>query len=143
MDDMSSRLNEILNDPASMEKIRNLAAMFGNSNQQGGQAPAQQQQPQQQQPQQQQHQRQQNTQNQQSTQSGAPGIDPEMMRSVMKLAPVFSHMRQDDSSTQLLRALRPFLGDTRRGKLDEALRILQLIRMLPYLRNSGIFQSFL
>lgn len=138
MDDMSSRLNEILNDPASMEKIRNLAAMFGNSNQQGGQAPAQQPQPQQQQ----QPQRQ-NMQNQQSVPSGTSGIDPEMMRSVMKLAPVFSHMRQDDSSTQLLRALRPFLGETRRGKLDEALRILQLIRMLPYLRNSGIFQSFL
>ena len=90
MDDMSSRLNEILSDPASMEKIRSLAAMFGNSNQQGGQAPAPPppQQQQQQQPQQQ-RQQQQNTQNQQSAPSGAPGIDPEMMRSVMKLAPVF------------------------------------------------------
>ena len=28
MDDLSSRLNEILGDPASMEKIKNLAAMF-------------------------------------------------------------------------------------------------------------------
>ena len=137
MDDMTSRLSEILNDPASMEKIKALASMFGSSNQQGGggQVPAP---PQQQRPQQYQ---QQSQPPQQSVQSAAPSIDPELMRSMMKLAPAFSHMRQDDSSTQLLRALRPFLGESRRGKLDEALRILQLMRMLPYLRNSGILQS--
>ncbi len=134
MDDMSSRLNEILSDPESMEKIRNLAALFGSSNQQGG-GPA----PQQQRPQQS-AQSQPSQQNQQS-QQGAPSLDPELMRSMMKLAPAFSRLRQEDSSTQLLHALRPFLGDSRRRRLDEALRILQLMRMLPYLRNSGIFQS--
>ena len=136
MDDMTSRLSEILNDPASMEKLKNLASLFGSSSQQGGagQSPAPPQQRPQQYPQQSQP-------PQQSTQSAAPSIDPELMRSMMKLAPAFSRMRQDDSSTQLLRALRPFLGESRRGKLDEALRILQLMRMLPYLRNSGILQS--
>lgn len=138
MDDMTSRLSEILNDPASMEKLKNLASLFGSSSQQGGTgqspAPPQQQQRPQQYPQQSQP-------PQQNTQSAAPSIDPELMRSMMKLAPAFSRMRQDDSSTQLLRALRPFLGESRRGKLDEALRILQLMRMLPYLRNSGILQS--
>ena len=139
MDDMTSRLSEILNDPASMEKIKTLASMFGSSSQQGGggQAPAP---PQQQQQRPQQYQ-QQSQPPQQNVQSAAPSVDPELMRSMMKLAPAFSRMRQDDTSTQLLRALRPFLGESRRGKLDEALRILQLMRMLPYLRNSGILQS--
>lgn len=140
MDDMTSRLSEILNDPASMEKIKSLASLFGSSSQQGGtgQSPAP---PQQQQQRPQQYSQQNQPAQQQNMQSAAPSIDPELMRSMMKLAPAFSRMRQDDSSTQLLHALRPFLGESRRGKLDEALRILQLMRMLPYLRNSGILQS--
>ena len=129
MDDMSSRLNEILSDPGSMEKLRSLAAMFGSTQQQEGPTSAPQQRPPQ------------SSQNQQQAQSAAPAVDPDLMRSVMKLAPAFSRMRQEDSSTQLLRALRPFLGESRQKRLDEALRILQLMRMLPYLRNSGIFQS--
>ena len=132
MDDMTSRLSEILGDPASMEKLRSLAAMLSGTKQQEG-TPAAAQQRSSPQP----------APNTSSPPSAAPTVDPELMRVMMKLAPAFSRMRQDDSSTQLLRALRPFLGESRRKKLDEALRLLQLARMLPYLRNSGLLQSFL
>lgn len=136
MDDMTSRLSEILGDPASMEKLKNLAAMFGGSDRQAEAAPAASQQrpppPSPPPP----------PQNRQSAPAAAPSLDPELMRSIMKLAPALSQMRQgDDTSTQLLHALRPFLGDARRKRLDEALRLLQLARMLPYLRNSGLLQS--
>ena len=80
---------------------------------------------------------------QNTAQTAAPAIDPQLMSSMLKLAPAFSMMKQEDSSTQLLHALRPFLGESRRKKLDEALRLMQIARMLPYLRNSGLFQSFL
>jgi hypothetical protein len=125
MDDVSSRLSEILGDPASMEKIKNLAAMFSSAKQQEEQAPAP-------------------PQRRASEQApAAPAVDPDLMRSVMKLAPAFSRMRQEDDSTRLLHALRPFLSEKRRKKLDEALRLMQLARMLPYLKNSGLLQSFL
>jgi hypothetical protein len=131
MDDISSRLSEILSDPASMERLRNLAAMFSGASQQENEpqpAPLPQQNTQRAQPQ---------------PQGQMPSLDPQVMSLVMKLAPVLSAMRQEDNSTRLLNALRPFLGDDRRRRLDEAMRILQLARILPYLRNSGLLQSIL
>jgi hypothetical protein len=134
-DDLTSRISEILGDPASMEKIRNLAAMLGSTGQDGNkQAPPARQNtaPPQGTPQ--------PRQNQQPN-SGTPPIDPALMRSMMKMAPILSGMRQDDDSTRLLRALRPFLGEKRRKKLDEALKLIQLLRIVPYLKGSGLFQS--
>lgn len=130
MDDISSRLSEILSDPASMERLRNLAAMFSGTSQQENE-------PQQAPPPQ-------NTQRAPPQPQGQmPSLDPQVMGLVMKLAPVLSAMRQEDNSTRLLNALRPFLGEDRRRRLDEAMRILQLARILPYLRNSGLLQSIL
>lgn len=135
MDDISSRLSEILSDPGSMERLKNLATMFsGASKQENVPQPA---------PQQQQQNTQRAQPQQQQSQGQMPSLDPQLMSSVMKLAPALSMMRQEDSSTQLLNALRPFLGESRRKKLDEALRILQLARMLPYLKSSGLLQSIL
>ena len=127
MDDLSSRLNEILGAPASMEKIKNLAAMFSGSDQAESKSAAE--------PERAAPQPQENT-------AQAAAIDPGLMRSVMKLAPALSQMRQEDDSTRLLHALRPFLSDKRRKKLDEALRLLQLTRMIPYLKSSGVLNSF-
>lgn len=133
MDDMSSRLSEILSDPASMEKLKNLAAMFGGSKQEDSPPPQPVSQPSQ------------PSQQRAPSRSAPqmPNMDPQLMNTMMKLAPALSMMKQEDGSTQLLRALRPFLGESRRKKLDEALRLLQLARMLPYLKESGLFQSFL
>lgn len=127
-EDLTSRLNDILGDPTSMEKIKSLAAMFGSSQEE---APARQTQ---------QPQRPQQT---RPHADSAPSVDPELMQSVMKLAPALSHMRQEDDSTRLLRAIRPFLGERRRHKLDEAVKLMQLARMMPYLKSSGVLQSFL
>jgi hypothetical protein len=134
MDDISSRLSEILSDPASMERLKNLAAMFSGASKQENMPQSAPPLPQQQ-----------NTQRAQpqQPQGQMPQLDPQMMSLVMKLAPMLSAMRQEDSSTQLLNALRPFLGESRRRRLDEAMRILQLARILPYLKNSGLLQSIL
>lgn len=124
MDDVSSRINDILSDPGSMEKIRNLAAMLGSSG--GGQesSPPPEKEPE-----------------QARQEPAVPGADAELMRTVMRLAPMLSHARQENDSTRLLRALRPFLSEKRRKKLDEALRLLQLARALPYLKGSGVLNG--
>ena len=110
MDDLASKLNEILGNPESMEKIQNLAGMLGQSG--GGlgnllgnlgnpappavsalpPAPA-------------------NT---------VPGVDGELLQTVMKIA-------------------RPMLGQERQRKLDEAEKMLQMLRILPLLKGTGIF----
>ena len=66
-----------------------------------------------------------------------------MLGSMMKLAPLLSSVSREDDSTRLLRALRPLLSDSRRRRVDEALKILQMMRMLPLLKESGIFSGLL
>ena len=52
-------------------------------------------------------------------------------------------MNQEDDSTRLLYALRPLLGAERQKKVDEALKILQMMRLLPLLKESGVFSGLL
>jgi hypothetical protein len=54
---------------------------------------------------------------------------------VMKIMPLLPNIKQDDDTTRLLNALLPFLGDERRAKLDEAEKILQLIKILPVIKQ--------
>ncbi len=74
----------------------------------------------------------------------APALpDAGTLQLVTRLAPMLSAVRQEDDSTRLLRALRPLLGEERQKKLDEAIRILQMMRMLPLLRQSGLLSGIL
>lgn len=54
-----------------------------------------------------------------------------------KLAPMLGRLNREDDATRLLMALRPLLGEERRRKIDEAVKILQLMRLLPMLRDMG------
>lgn len=63
-----------------------------------------------------------------------PGLD---IDALMKIQKVLSSMNQDDKDINLLRALRPHLREP--GRVDEAIRILQLISVLPALGESGLF----
>lgn len=120
MDDLSSMLGDFLKNPENMEKIRSLTGMLG-----GGAAPP-------------------------PAPASPPavppsepdnrpaGLDTDSMQLVMKLAPMLSRFRQEDDSTRLLRALRPFLNEEKRKKLDEAIRLMQLVRMIPFIRSSGL-----
>ncbi len=141
MDDLGSRLNGVLNDPKSMEKIRNLAAMLGLDSSSGsGSAPAPAPPPDM----------------PPSVQEAVPPVvespsaglsalsglqqlDPQMLGIIMKIMPALSSFRQEDDATRLLRAMRPFLGEARRKKLDESLRLMQLVRMVPLLKKGGLF----
>lgn len=146
MDDLAGKLNELLNSPEGMAQVQNLAQMLGQSQQEDG-SPAP------------------------SSSSGANngngaslgalssllgGLnnstpasgggalpDANTLQMVTRLAPMLSAARQEDDSTRLLRALRPLLGPERQKKLDEAIRLLQIMRMLPMLRQSGLLSSFL
>lgn len=62
---------------------------------------------------------------------------PDTLAMVTKLAPLLGRINQEDDSTRLLRALRPLLSGPRQQKIDEAVKILQLMRLLPLLRDMG------
>lgn len=115
MDDLASKLGELLNSPGAVDKMKSLAGLLG-----GASAPAQSPEP------------------TQETDSLLAGLDGDMLQTIMKMAPLLSNFRQEDDSTRLLRALRPMLSEERQKKLDEGTKLLQLMRMLPLLKNSGI-----
>ena len=50
--------------------------------------------------------------------------------------------KSDDDTTRLLNALKPFLSEDKRQKLDRAEKLIKLVRMIPMLRESGILSGF-
>ena len=74
------------------------------------------------------------------SQSQAPsplGLGTDSLAMAAKLAPLLGQLNQEDDSTRLLQALRPMLSEARQQKIDEAMKILQLMRLLPMLRELG------
>lgn len=124
MESITDKINELLQDPETMAQIQSLATMFGNGNQpeQPSVPPA-------------------------SPPSVAPplgdSMNPELMSMVMKLAPVLSGMRKETPGTHFLQALRPLLSDPRQKKLDSAVKMMQLMSILPTLRQSGLLNQLL
>ncbi len=117
MDDLSSKLSEILNDPESMQRVRQMAeSILGESEEEAPKPTA------------------------------LPDISGigDMLGSdeLQGIISVISHMKSssDDSRVQLIHALRPHLGEERQKRADTAIKILKLLDMLPLLKESGILK---
>lgn len=76
-------------------------------------------------------------------QSANMGLNTQTLAMVGKLAPLLSQANREDDATRLLRALRPLLGEARQKKVDEAIQILQMLRLLPLLKENGVFSGLL
>ena len=68
--------------------------------------------------------------------SGLPNID---LGTIAKLSKAFSSVQQNRSNIDLLFALKPRLKEERAKKVDDAVRIMQLIQFLPLIKESGLF----
>lgn len=111
MDDITGKIGQLLSDPQAMEQIMSLKNLLLPS---AEEAPAHYTEP---------------------VKSGLPSLSDDTVNMVMKIMPLLSGLKQDDDTTRLLNALRPFLCEERRAKLDEAERILQLIKILPVIKQ--------
>lgn len=58
---------------------------------------------------------------------------------ITKLIPLMSSMNRDDEDTVLLKALRPYLHGDREKRLDEAIKILRFMKVMPLLKDKGLF----
>ena len=120
MSEFEDRLNSILNDPEQMDNIASMAkSLMG-----GGADPGPQEAP--------------------KADSGISsileGVDPGMMQRVMKM---MSGMNQGpDENTALLEAMKPFLKEKRRAKMDRALKLAKMAKMaqLAFGDLGGIFR---
>ena len=59
---------------------------------------------------------------------------------LLKLQSAMQSLSQPSPGVELLRALRPLLSEKRAKKVDDAVRIMQLVQLLPTLKESGLFR---
>lgn len=75
-------------------------------------------------------------QNQNQPQNQAPTFD---IGAIMKIQRAMQMFTQSNPRVDFLRAIRPLLSEKRAKKVDDAIRIMQLIQVLPLLKESGLF----
>ncbi len=191
MDDLSSKINELLSDPESLKQIRELSSMLGGDSLHSENQPSPQPQvgalpdfgsnvsaqsipqtPLEQSTQPQAAQSQEPNQNQlqnllmglsqnpsqqnqiqnllaglskNNAQQSSPMSDlsslmgGDSLSMITKLAPILGSLRKEDDTTRLLNAIRPFLSIERRKKLDEAEKMMKMMRLLPYFKDFSPF----
>jgi hypothetical protein len=68
-----------------------------------------------------------------------PPADKGTAAMLSSLTPLLGSLKEEDDTTRLLDAIRPFLSDERREKLDKAKKLMRLMRLLPMLRGLDLF----
>ena len=66
------------------------------------------------------------------------GINIDM---ILKIGEIMSRINEKDKNTELLLALKPHLRDENQVKMDTAVKLFRLISLLPYLKDSGLFEN--
>ena len=118
MDELGDKLSAILNDPESMERVKQMAqSLLGGED--SGTA----------------------VQNDPAPPAALPADDI----NIKQIVSLFSKMKNtaDDSRVQLIYALRPHLSEERRARADTAIKLLKLLDMLPFIKESGILKGIL
>lgn len=113
MEDLNEKLTRLLSSPEGMDKIRSAMAALG------GAIPAEEAPP-----------------------PPSPPSPPPMDMGVdtaalTRLLPLLGQMNQENEDTRLLAALRPYLHGHRAERLDESVRLLKLMKLLPLLTEGG------
>lgn len=108
MDDLSDKIQQLLSSPDAMDKIQSMMAALGAGDTQPSVPPP-----------------------------PASPIDGTDMGSLLKLAPLLGQLQQEDNGSNLLKALKPYMHDERSKRLDEAIRILHLMKLLPLFKELG------
>lgn len=132
MEDLAQQINEILSDPSQMQQLQGVLSSLGLGTPPAANSTPAPQPPPPSPP----------AANPLGTLAGL-GDNAQMLGMMTKLAPLFGQINREDDSTRLLRALRPLLGAERQKKVDEAMKILQMMRLLPLLKESGVFSGLL
>ncbi len=121
-DELSKKLNSFLNSPDGMEKLQGAMAALGISPDvlQGGGAETAAAPPPEPAP----------------TMPSLPNLGGDIS-GLLQLAPLLSNIGKDDHHTALLKALRPYLHGDREKRLDDSMKMMQLLKLLPILQQKG------
>ena len=114
MDDLGAKLSEILSDPESMNRVREMAESILNEKQEPPPP------------------------KNDFTDAFDIGEISQIMGLVSKL-----QSSNDDPRAALLFALKPHLSEAKREKVDTAIKILRLLDLLPLIKERGILGKLL
>lgn len=154
MEDLSKMLGDLMSSPDGMEKLSSLASMFLGGDGDGASADAPDREPG--------HKAGQDDERPAHSQEDDHGHDEKPMRDkaaplpapggfggfdlggidmdmIFKIQKAMSMMGEKDDNADLLLALKPHLSQARQGRVDEALKILKMMHMLPMIKESGLF----
>ena len=110
MDDLNQKLAQILNDPESMNRVREMAESILSEKDAKKPEP-------------------------EPSPFGA--VDGGELMNIMSIVSKLN-ATNDDARTNLLTALKPHLSEPKREKVDTAIKILKLLDLLPVLKESGV-----
>lgn len=108
MDDMSELLSGILSSPEGMENLKSMASALLKK-----------------------------TDTEEQKTEEETGLSPAQLAGMVKAVSLIKN-RKDDDRTKLLLALRPHLSPPRRARVDEAVKFLKIVDIIPLIRGSGL-----
>ncbi len=115
MDDLNKKLTEILNDPESMNRVREMAESILTDN---------------------------NQKEETVDESIFGNLNGAELGNIMSIVSKLNQ-KNEDPRTTLLTALKPHLSERKREKVDTAIKILRLLELLPLLKESGVLGKLL
>ncbi len=125
MSELQDKLNQILSNPEALAQVQSLGEQLGLTKKSEPPQPA----PSSPAP------------NQSATAQplGEGILGGDMMNTIARIAPLMSSIKQDDNTTRLLDALRPFLSEEKQQRLDKAEKMLRILKIMPLIKTSGLF----
>lgn len=120
MSEIEEKINQILSNPEALKQVQSLGRQLGLSGTGANEeAPALPSVP------------------QKAPKNEMPSED--MLAAITRFAPLMQKMKSDDDATRLLYALRPFLNSEKQKKLDNAEKLMKFIKIIPLLKENGLF----
>ena len=116
MEDLNEKLTRLLSSPEGMERIQSMMAALGGALPQEEPPPPVAAPP------------------PTATAVADSGVD---MATLTRLLPLLRNLNQENEDTKLLCALRPYLHGQRAERLEESMRLLRLMQLLPLLTEGG------
>lgn len=77
------------------------------------------------------------------TAPAAPSLPNIDIHTIAKLQQAYAAFTASDKNTDLLRAIKPHLSEKRQKRVEEAVQLMGLLRLLPMLKESGILEKLL
>ena len=107
MEDLNEKLTQLLSSPEGMNKIQSVMAALGGALPQEEPPPSP---------------------------PAETGVD---MAALSRLLPLLGNLNRENEDTRLLSALRPYLHGERAQRLEESMRLLKLMKLLPLVTEGG------